>query len=145
MGLPTETGTETACHPLTCQKGLVMPLPRPAPGTGKWWVVGVIGCAVGVALAVWLGLANSLGQITPTVTGYKVLDDRSVRVDFDVNRSPGQGVVCTVRALDRTFGVVGVLNVTVPATSERDVHQRVVVKTASRAVTGEVESCSPTP
>jgi hypothetical protein len=145
MGLPIESGTETGCHPLTCQKGLVMPLPRPAPGTGKWWVVGVIGCAVGVALAIWLGLANTLGQVTPTVTGYKVLDDRSVRVDFDVDRTPGQAVVCTVRALDRTFGVVGVLKVTVPATSERAVHQRVVVKTASRAVTGEVTGCSPAP
>ena len=122
-----------------------MPLPRPAPGTGKWWVVGIVGCTIGVALAVWLGLANTLGQITPTVTGYKVLDDRSVRVDFDVDRSPGQGVTCTVRALDRTFGVVGVLDVTVPPTSERDVHQQVVVKTASRAVTGEVASCTATP
>lgn len=122
-----------------------MPLPRPAPGTGKWWVVGIVGCAIGVALAVWLGLANTLGQITPTVTGYQVLDNRSVRVDFDVDRSPGQAVTCTVRALDRTFGVVGVLDVTVPATSQRDVHQRVVVKTASRAVTGEVESCTATP
>ena len=27
-----------------------MPLPRPAPGTTRWWVVGIIGClaAVGV-------------------------------------------------------------------------------------------------
>lgn len=29
-----------------------MPLPRPAPGTGKWWGIGIAGVTVGVALAV---------------------------------------------------------------------------------------------
>ena len=57
-----------------------MPLPRPAPGTGRWWVIGTIGCTIGIALAVWLGLANSLGAITYTDTDYKVIDDTTVQV-----------------------------------------------------------------
>ncbi|QGN59176.1 DUF4307 domain-containing protein [Nostocoides sp. HKS02] len=122
-----------------------MPLPRPAPGTGKWWVVGIIGCTIGVALATWLGLANTLGQVTWTDTGYKVIDDRSVRVDFDVHRQSGQAVTCRVHALDRTFAVVGVVDVAVPATAAPSVHRQVLVRTASRAVTGVVETCSPTP
>ena len=122
-----------------------MPLPRPAPGTGKWWVVGIVGCTIGVALATWLGLANTLGQVTWTDTGYRVLDDRSVRVDFDVHRQPDQAVTCRVRALDQTFAVVGVVDVTVPATNDASVHQQVVVRTASRAVTGVVQTCSPIP
>ena len=122
-----------------------MPLPRPAPGTGKWWLVGIIGCTIGVALATWLGLANTVGQITWTDTGYKVIDDRSVRVDFDVHRQAGQAVTCRVHALDQTFGVVGVVDVAVPATTTPSVHRQVVVRTASRAVTGVVETCSATP
>ena len=121
-----------------------MPLPRPAPGTGKWWVVGIVGCTLGTALAIWLALANTLGQVTWTDTGYKVVDDRSVRVDFDVDRAPGQAVTCQVRALDRTFGVVGVIDVPIPPTAQRTVHHQIVVRTASRAVTGVVDSCSPT-
>ena len=119
-----------------------MPLPRPAPGTGRWWVIGTVGCAVGVALAVWLGLANSLGQVTWTDTGYRVLDDRTVTVDFDVHRSPGQAVQCRVQALDRSFGVVGALDVAIPAGQSRAVHRQVTVRTTSRAVTGTVDTCS---
>ena len=84
-----------------------MPLPRPAPGTGRWWVIGTIGCTIGIALAVWLGLANSLGAITFTDTDYKVIDDTSVRVGFDVHRSPDQAVTCTVQAQDTAHGSSG--------------------------------------
>ena len=120
-----------------------MPLPRPAPGTGRWWVIGTVGCTIGIALAVWLGLANSLGAITWTDTDYQVIDDRSVQVGFDVHRSPGQDVVCTVQAQDAAHGVVGVLEVPVPAGATRSIHQQVLVRTASRAVGGSVRSCVP--
>lgn len=119
-----------------------MPLPRPAPGTGRWWVVGTLGCLIGSGLAIWLALANSLGAITWTDTGYKVLDDRSVRVEFDVHRPAGTAVTCNLEALDKTFGVVGVLQVPVPASPERSTHHEVVVRTAARAVTGVVKTCT---
>ena len=57
-------------------------LPRPAPGTAKWWVIGTLGVAAGVALAVWFGVASTLGLASWKTTGYKVLDDQSVRVDL---------------------------------------------------------------
>ena len=120
-----------------------MPLPRPAPGTGRWWVIGTIGISIGIALAVWLGLANSVGAVTFTDTAYKVVDDRNVRVEFDVHRSPGQAVTCRVEAQDTAHGVVGVLDVVVPASTERSTHQVVVVRTASRAVGGNVRTCAP--
>jgi len=118
-----------------------MPLPRPVPGTGRWWVIGTLGVSVGVILVVWLALANTLGKVTWTDTGYKVVDERSVRVEFDVHRSPGQAATCTVRALDQRFGVVGALEVQVPAGPQRTVHQAVTVRTTSRAVTGTVQRC----
>jgi hypothetical protein len=120
-----------------------MPLPRPAPGTGRWWLIGVIGCTIGVALATWWGLASSLGQVTWTDTGYKVLDNRSVRVEFDVHRPDRQAVTCHLKAMDTTFGTVGVLDVDIPASSERSVHRVAVVRTASLAVTGVVDGCAP--
>ena len=77
-----------------------MPLPRPAPGTGRWWVVGVLGVGLATALAVWLGLANSVGRVTWVDTGYKVVDDRSVRVEFDVHRPSGQASAAYGEALE---------------------------------------------
>jgi hypothetical protein len=105
-------------------------------------VIGTLGCAVGVGLAVWLGLASSLGQVTWDDTGYRVVDDRTVTVDFDVHRAPGQAVQCQVRALDQSFGVVGVVDVSIPAGQARSVHQRATIRTTSRAVTGTVDSCT---
>jgi hypothetical protein len=119
-----------------------MPLPRPAPGTGKWWAIGVLGCALGVALATWLALVNTVGKVTWTDTGYRVVDDRTVVVDFAVHRPDGRAVTCLVRALDQGFGVVGALEVAIPASSERTVERRVTIRTTTRAVTGAVRSCS---
>lgn len=119
-----------------------MPLPRPAPGTGRWWVIGIVGCTVGAALAIWLGLANSLGAVTWDDTAYNVVDERRVVVDFDVHRSPGEAVTCTVEALDKSFGVVGRVDVPIPASTQRSTHRQVVIRTASLAVTGTVKTCA---
>ena len=120
-----------------------MALPRPAPGTGRWWAIGITGCLVGVALVVWLALAGSVGRVTWTDTGFDVVDDRTVVVDFDVHRPEGQAVTCVVRALDEGFATVGSLEVAVPASAQRSVHRRVTVRTTTRAVTGGVRECAP--
>ncbi|HET7279975.1 MAG TPA: DUF4307 domain-containing protein [Dermatophilaceae bacterium] len=122
-----------------------MPLPRPAPGTGKWWVIGIVGCLAGAAVAVWFGLAATWGQVSWVDTGYRVVDDRTVEVRFDVHRPPGQRVTCTVRALNRGFGTVGTIEVTVPANDQRAVGMVVMLRTTTRAVTGQVKTCATVP
>ena len=119
-----------------------MPLPRPAPGTARWWVIGTIGCAVGIALAVWLGLASTVGQVSWTDIGYHVVDDGRVDVSYDVHRPSGRDVTCVIRALDSHFGEVGTLTVHIPGSAEASVHRQTTVRTTSRAVTGVVKTCS---
>ena len=117
-------------------------LPHPAPGTTKWWVVGTIGIAAGIALAVWFGLSATLGQPSWQTVGYKVVDDQSVRVTFEVSRPGGKALTCTVEALARDFGVVGTAQVSVPASSDETSTQTASLRTTSRAVTGQVRTCS---
>ena len=117
-------------------------LPRPAPGTTKWWVVGTIGIAAGIALAVWFGLSATLGQPSWQTVGYKVVDDQTVRVTFEVSRPGGKALTCTVEALARDFGVVGTAQVDVPASSDETSTQTASLRTTSRAVTGQVRTCS---
>ena len=81
-----------------------MPLPRPAPGTAKWWVVGTVGCVAGTALAIWWGLASTVGQVTWTDLGYEHATDRSITVMYDVHRPVGHDVSCVVQALDNRHG-----------------------------------------
>jgi hypothetical protein len=119
-----------------------MPLPRPAPGTLRWWVVGTVGIAAGIALATWLGLSSTVGRPSWQTLAYKVEGDRSVSVTFSVHRSGGGPVTCTVRAMARDFSTVGSIDVRVPRSASDDSVQTVSVRTTSRAVTGEVRTCS---
>jgi len=118
-----------------------VPVPRPAPGAATWWVVATIGILLGSAMAIWWGLASTVGKPTWTVMGYHVVDDRSVDVTYLVSRQPGQDVTCTLHALDTRFATVGLIEVQVPASDTSSVRRTTRVRTTTRAVTGVVQSC----
>ena len=111
------------------------------PRTRLWWVVGTVGVLLGVALATWYALAREAEAITPQVTAYKVVDDASTVVDFDVRRPEGATVVCTVTALDERFAVVGAVDLRIDAGGDRTVHRQVTLRTTHRAVSGTVKDC----
>ena len=119
-----------------------MLIPRPAPGAGKRWVAATIGILLGCALAVWFGLASTVGHPNWTVQGYRVVDDRTVDVTYLVSRPTGRDVTCVVRAMDRSFGTVGLVEVLVPASDSTSVQRTTRVRTTARAVTGVVKSCT---
>ncbi|MHA3837461.1 DUF4307 domain-containing protein [Terrabacter sp. AAH1] len=117
-------------------------LPRPAPGQLKWWVIGAVGILAGVALAIWFGLSATLGQPSWQTLGYKVVSDQQVRVDFEVYRPGGTALTCTVEALARDFSPVGTSSVRVPASADETTRMSATLRTTSRAVTGQVKTCS---
>ena len=117
-------------------------LPRPAPGQLKWWVIGTVGILAGVALSIWWGLSATLGQPSWQTLGYKVVSDQQVRVDFEVHRPGGAAITCTVEALARDFAPVGTSRVRIPASTEETTTRSVTLRTTSRAVTGQVRTCS---
>jgi hypothetical protein len=119
-----------------------VPIPRPAAGTARWWVVGTIGILLGCALAVWFGLASTLGKPSWTDMGYHVIDDKSVDVTYVVSRPVGRNVTCAIRAMDKGFGTVGLVDVHIPASQTSSVQRTTRVRTTNRAVTGVVSFCS---
>lgn len=119
-----------------------MPLPKPAPGTLKWWIIGVIGVGGGIALAVWFGLAATLGHPNWQTVSYKVVDDRTVTVSFDVTRPAGQPITCLVNALGADFSTVGSIEVKVPQADTDTTREQATVRTTTRAVTGTVKTCT---
>ncbi len=118
-----------------------MTLPRPEPGTGRWWVVGTVGVTLAVALVVWWGWTRTSGAVSPVVTAYEVQSDTSIRVEYDLARPVGVAVDCQVAALDSRKGRVGVVPDHVPADGPAVVHRVVTIRTSARAVTGVVQSC----
>jgi hypothetical protein len=129
----------TADHP---ERSWPVPIPRPAPGAAKWWVTATIGILLGCAMAVWFGLASTVGHPSWTVQGYHVVDDRTVDVTYLVSRPTGSEVTCVIRAMDRSFGTVGLVEVHVPGSETSSVQRTTRVRTTSRAVTGVVKSCA---
>ncbi|KGN37566.1 DUF4307 domain-containing protein [Knoellia subterranea] len=116
-----------------------MPLPRPAPGTTKWWVIGAVGISAAVAVIVWFALASA-NSLRAVVTAYNVVSDSEVTVSYDVHRPDGAAVQCTVDAQDVRHGRVGTITDDVPA-GATSVHRVVTVRTSARAVVGIVSSC----
>ena len=116
--------------------------PPPRPGHAKWWVVGTIGILLGCALAVWFGLASTVGKPSWTDLGYHVIDDRTVDVTYLVSRPIGRDVTCAIRAMDQGFGTVGLVEVHIPGSDTSSVKRTTRVRTTTRAVTGVVRSCS---
>ena len=119
-----------------------MPIPRPAPGAARWWVVAAIGILLGCGLAVWWGLASTVGRPSWTVLSYHVVDDRTVDVTYLVSRPTARDVTCLVRALDRSFATVGLIEVQVPGSDTSSVKVTTRVRTTTRAVTGVVKVCT---
>ena len=119
-----------------------MPIPRPAPGAAKWWVVATIGILLGSAMAVWWGLASTVGKPAWTVMGYHVVDDRNVDVTYLVSRPTRHDVTCTIQALDQHFATVGLIQVHVPGSDSSSVKRTSRVRTTTRAVTGVVKACT---
>ena len=119
-----------------------MPIPRPAPGAAKWWVLATIGILLGCAMAVWWGLASTVGKPSWTVMSYRVIDDRAVDVTYLVSRPTRRDVTCVITALDRSFGTVGLIEIHVPGSDASSVELTTRVRTTARAVTGVVQSCA---
>lgn len=119
-----------------------MLLPRPAPGTTRWWVVGTIGILSAVGVIVWWGIVSSAGSVRPEVTGYAVESSAQIIVEYDLHRPEGVAVVCRVSALDSSKARVGTVEDAVPAAGPTSVHRVVAVRTSVRAVTGVVDSCT---
>lgn len=118
-----------------------MAIPRPEPGTGKWWAIGIIGCTAGVALISWGQLAGTADRVIGMTVSYRVVDAQNVTVTFDVHKRRDLAAVCTVRALDERFGTVGSLDVAIPPVDAPASAHTVTIRTTSLAVTGEVQKC----
>ncbi len=91
----------------------------------------------------WAALQQSSADVRWSTFGYSDVSDTSVTVEFDVFKSPGETVTCTVQALDVTNEVVGQARVEV--SGERgDVHVTYELPVTHRPTSAQVESCTRT-
>lgn len=105
----------------------------------------LVACLVVVATAlvgwlVWAALAAATPDTRSSLISFRVLDDRQVRVHFEVSADSASAVTCTLQARDTTGEVVGVTRVAVPPGQDRR-QVEAVVGTRGRAANATIAGC----
>jgi Domain of unknown function (DUF4307) len=108
----------------------------------NWVAYTVIGLFVAVCAAGWaIIMVHTEGNpgISPQVVSWQAAD-RSVRVHYQIAKSKGEKVSCTLIAYDTDHARVGQMEVTVPA-GTGDVDRRQQLATSARATAVDVLGC----
>lgn len=107
-----------------------------------WVAYTIIGVLVGVCAVGWaIIMVHTDGNpgISPQVVSWQAAD-RSVRVHYEIAKSKGDDVRCTIVAYDPDHAVVGRAEVNVPP-GRSNVDTRQEVATSARATAVDVQEC----
>lgn len=105
-----------------------------------WSVVGVVAVGATVLLG-WSTVSNSLSSVSVTETGYNVVDERTVTLDFQITSPVGEPVACAIEAQDEEHGTVGWRVVEYPASEDHSRAFSEKIPTLALATTGFVNTC----
>lgn len=115
----------------------------PDRGSRRWWVIGGALVAAAAAVTVWFGVAGTEDTVSSRVMTFTPAE-RELTVTFEVTRSAGTPVSCTVAALDDEHGSVGTREVTVPASTDRTSQVTTTVRTTTRPANVRIRECHAT-
>jgi hypothetical protein len=111
------------------------------PGT-RWVLFGAVAVAIiAVGAFAWMTIANSLSAVDADTTGFTIVDEHSVIVEFQMSAPVGATIACVVEAQDEGHGIVGWKVVEIDASDSRARAFRETVPTIAEATTGFVNSC----
>ena len=102
---------------------------------------GAVAALLALGWVVWAGLGQADADVRASDVGFRIVSDQRVDVTYDVGKDPGRTAVCTLQALDRGKGTVGVAQVETGPTRERVTRVTAPVRTSALAVTGVVREC----
>lgn len=94
-----------------------------------------------VAWVVWAGLDSSKPMLEARDVAHTIIDDHTVRVDFEVSMPAGNEASCAVQALNDEFTTVGWKIIDIPASDAYTRAFSETVRTALPANTGLIYRC----
>lgn len=100
----------------------------------------VIGIALLTAIAAWFGFAN-YSPLSYQDIGFRVINNTTVEVDFEVTAPAGTVAICDIQALNNSFAQVGWVELILPASESSTNRHTVTLTTTELAVTGLVDEC----
>ncbi|MCG7414533.1 MULTISPECIES: DUF4307 domain-containing protein [Microbacterium] len=108
----------------------------------RWAWIGVGAVAVAaVGYLGWTTVAQTTDAVDIDVTGFHLVDEHRVTVDFQVTLRQGEPVTCIIEAQDTEHGIVGWRVVEYPADPAHTRRFSETVPTTAEATTGLVPSC----
>ncbi len=105
------------------------------------WIAGIGVVVVVTAWVVWAGLDGTNATVATQDTAHRVIDSRSVEVEFDLTVPRGETSRCIVQALNDGFAVVGWRVIEVPASDQATRSFSETVRTSELASTGLIYNC----
>lgn len=115
---------------------------RTPRGRVRWGIGAAIGVAVVlVVVYAWMTYASTVDDVDADTTGFALIDEHSVVVEFQVTSAAGRSLACIIEAQDVEHGIVGWKVVEYPATDETARAFREAVPTTAEATTGLVNAC----
>ncbi|NYE19828.1 DUF4307 domain-containing protein [Microbacterium immunditiarum] len=108
----------------------------------RWTIsVAIVVVVAVVAVIAWIAVANAANTVEARTTAYRVVDERTVVVNFQVTAPTGRGLACAIEAQDEQHGIVGWKVVEYEASDEPGRAFSETLPTVGRATTGLVNSC----
>ncbi|GAA3628689.1 hypothetical protein GCM10022200_09060 [Microbacterium awajiense] len=107
-----------------------------------WFIAGFsVVAAVALGLLTWSTVTTAADAVDVDTTGYAVVDERTVTVNFQVSAAAGRTIACIIEAQDEEHGVVGWRVVELAASDDHARAFRETIPTVAPATTGLVNSC----
>lgn len=105
-------------------------------------VVAIFVALVIGAWVIWAGLDLARGGLDSTDIGHKVLNDRSVSINYQVSMPPGSTASCALEVENEAHAIIGWKIVDVPASSTTTTRAFTeVVRSSELGVTGLIYRC----
>ncbi|ASR02432.1 DUF4307 domain-containing protein [Gordonia rubripertincta] len=110
----------------------------------RWFLaLSILVVVAGVTLAAVGYSKFGTADVSGEATGYEILDDNTVAVQFTVDRSdPSKPAACVVRGRSKDGSETGRREILIPADSAERIGVRTEVTTSKPPVIGEVFGCT---
>ncbi len=103
---------------------------------------GVVAAALALAWLVWAGLGGNGASVSSTDVGFRIVGDSAVAFTYDVSKDPSRSATCTLQALDRSNGTVGITTVTIGPSRQQVTRTTSTIRTSAEAVNAVVRECT---
>lgn len=105
------------------------------------WAGAAAFAVVLAAWVVWVAFDTTNDTVASRDIAHRVLDDRTVRISYDVSMEPGTTAQCALQVQSETHSIVGWKIVDIPASDRYTQAFTDTVRTTQEGVTGLIYRC----